>query len=120
MVLPSMELNLRASLARQTTPQHRPYARSGTPPGSFQERNVPYVHHGYEVFRLPRRGTCRGPVVVLRLARPEAMSGTGSLSCDLLRMQRPPSHAQQHSQGQLTGVSPWIITERLQNRKRKI
>jgi len=35
-------------------------------------------------------------------------------------MQRPPSHAQQHFQGQLTGVSPSIITERLQNGNRKI
>src|SRR5437899_7423122 len=85
-----IEFESLSSTSNNTTAS--PYARSGTPPGSFQERNVPYVHHGYEVFRLPRRGTCRGPVVVCAWPGPKPCPGPArsvaiSFACsDLLRM----------------------------------
>jgi len=49
-------------------------------------------HHRYEVFRLPSRGTCRGPVVVCDWPGPKpcpgpARSAAISFACsDLLRL----------------------------------
>src|SRR6267142_2256222 len=55
-------------------------------------RNVPYVTPQIRSFSSPENRNLPRTCGRLRLARPEAMAGTGSLSCDLLRMLvRPPS-----------------------------
>src|SRR2546430_17492458 len=54
-------------------------------------RNVPYVTPQIRSFSSPENRNLPRTCGRLRLARPEGTAGTGSLSCELLRMVRPPS-----------------------------
>src|SRR6266403_1969208 len=54
-------------------------------------RNVPYVTPQIRSFSSPENRNLPRTCGRLPLARPEAMDGTGSLSCELLRMVRSPS-----------------------------
>src|SRR5436853_7910597 len=75
-------------------------------------RNVPYVTPQIRSFSSPENRNLPRTCGRLRLARPEAMAGTGSLNREFLRMVRSPSQSTTTFLESAYGDEPEALLER--------